>query len=62
MRCFYARKEKNMTVDSPENKLTVSVENAEELKNLCDTAKSLMNTLQKVIKEIETFELAIKIE
>ena len=51
-----------MTVDSPENKLTVSVENAEELKNLCDTAKSLMNTLQKVIKEIETFELAIKIE
>lgn len=51
-----------MNANNPENKLTVSVENAEELKNLCDTAKSLMESLKETIKQIEAFELAIKIE
>lgn len=51
-----------MTVDSPENKVYVSVTNSEELKTLCTKAEEAVKTLRELIQQIDKFELTIKIE
>ena len=50
-----------MKVDTPQT-LYVTVENADELKALCDKTEETINILRNLIRQINEFELVISIQ